>query len=87
MAETKAKHYFGEFNENGYSIFCDSQHEDAIYQAGNCQYDSSQYLPIGSKGSIDIATIEAYCDQTGKEIAKENSGIWDGCSKIDNFES
>lgn len=80
------KRYYGEFNENGYEIFLVGNMEGAIYQAGNCKYDSYQWLPVGGKGVIDIITIEDYCNSTGREIAKENGGVWTGCSRIENFD-
>lgn len=84
----KEKHYFGEFNRNGYLIWlCGVRITgDPVYQAGNCEYDSSQYLPIGAEGTIDLATIEEYCDSTGKEIAKENGGLWTGCTQVEDYE-
>jgi len=78
--------YYGEFNSNGYEIFVqDGSNSESIYQAGNCKYDSAQSLPVGSDGSLDIATIESYCEQTGKEIANDNNGLWIGCSKVDDY--
>jgi len=82
-----AKHYFGEYNQNGYSIYIsDSPYDGVIYQAGNCKYDSAQYLPVGAEGTIDITTIEDYCNQTGQEIAEENGGIWDGAKQVDDYD-
>jgi hypothetical protein len=80
------EHFFGEFNRSGYSIYQkDAPQLDAIYQAGNCKYDSSQCLPIGSSGSLDIATIEEFCNSTGKALADERSGVWDGAGQIDDY--
>lgn len=79
-----AKHFFGEFNRNGYSIYC--KEEDLVYSAGNCKYDSAQYLRSGVEGTLDIVTIEEYCESTGKEITKEHGGIWTGCRQIDDDE-
>lgn len=80
------KHFFGEFNQNGYSIYeRDMPNIDAIYQAGNCKYDSTQNLPVGSEGTIDIITIKEHCDYTGKGWAEEHNGIWDGCGQIDDY--
>lgn len=82
-----AEHYFGEFNRNGYSIYCAGvRNQEPVYQAGNCKYDSAQYLPPGSDGTLDIATIEAFCDSAGKELAEEVGTVWDGCARIDDFD-
>jgi len=78
--------YFGEYNQNGYSIFSDDREADAVYQAGNCQSDSAQYLPIGALGTIDLFTIAEFCEYTGKAIAAENNDEWLGCSRIDDDE-
>ena len=83
----KQKHFFGEFNRNGYTIYSDDKYEDAVYQAGNCEGDSAQYLPVGADGTIDLATIEEYCNSTGKAMAEESDGIWDGCGQIDDEET
>lgn len=81
------KKLYGEFNENGYEIF-DSEDIGGmpIYQAGNCQHDSSQSLPAGSCGTLDIATIEEYCNTTGAELAKEHGAEWGGCQRTENFD-
>lgn len=82
------KTYYGEFNGNGYSIYCSEteQTQGAVYQAGNCKLDSAQYLPVGADGALDIVTIEEFCNSTGNDIAKENESIWQGCSRIDDNE-
>ena len=78
---------FGEYNRNGYQIFdAENPSSDPVYQAGNCQYDSAQYLPIGSDGTISLESIMEYCNSTGKDLAEEHNCKWLGCAPIDDFE-
>jgi len=81
------KEYYGEFNNNGYEIWLNGENGDAVYRAGNCKFDSAQWLPPNAPGTIDIATIEEFCESTGKEIAKENGGAWMGAKKVDDYDS
>lgn len=78
---------FGEYNRNGYTIYDQENREgDSVYQAGNCMFDSGQYLPVGSEGTLDTVTIADFCDSTGEELAKENNCVWLGCQQVDDFE-
>jgi hypothetical protein len=81
------KVYYGEYNENGYTIDFVGNQSDPVYQAGNCKYDSAQYLPPNAAGTLDIITIQQFCESTGKDLAKENKGRWQGCTQIPNYEA
>jgi hypothetical protein len=78
--------YFGTFTAYGYEIcrrFKTKQGgvmTEAVYFAGNCQTDSTQFFPKNAPGTLDIATIEQYCEDTGKRMAEESGGVWRGCS-------
>jgi hypothetical protein len=77
--------YFGTFTAYGYEIVrryatATGQMTEAIYHAGNCACDSSQTFPAGAGGTLDIATIEEYCEQTGTKLASEDGGQWTGCT-------
>lgn len=86
MIPIEKRKYFGSFNRNGYEINYPGNTSDPIYQASNCKYDSGQYLPPDADGSLDIATIEEFCDSTGKQIAEDNGGEWIGCHRVDDFD-
>jgi len=81
------KHYHGEFNNNGYSIYCEETErlEGAVYQAGNCRYDSAQYLPLSVSADIlTITEIEEFCNSTGSAMAADSNGLWCGSGQIDD---
>ena len=83
------ENYFGEFNGSGYCIYTKDVKYGYmldVYRAGNCKFDSAQTLPPYAEGALDIATIEDYCNQTGKEIAAEKGGNWCGSGKIEDYE-
>lgn len=77
--------YCGTFTKYGYTILyregrTRNHNSCEVYSAGNCLWDSQQTLnPAGGHGVADLATIEKWCNQTGKEMADENHGIWYGC--------
>jgi len=81
----KGMKYFGTFTAYGYEICRRYKTKkggcvtEAVYFAGNCQFDSTQSLPKGAPGTLDIATIEQCCDDTGKSMAAEAGGEWTGC--------
>ena len=74
-----ANRYFGAFHQYGYTIWHYDEKGQLVqdYQAGNCRYDSGQTLPPGPD-TVDLATMEEYCEQTGKEICAEHGGEWTG---------
>lgn len=73
--------FFGTFNEYGYRIFkSDLQNSlEEVCAAGNSQFDSTQVFEPGSQGTIGLYEIEACCNDSGREIAKENNAKWLGC--------
>lgn len=74
----------GEYNRNGYEIYAGATR--LICRYGNCKYDSAQWLPIGSAGTIGLDAIRELCESTGKEIAQERGAQWDGAKQIDDSE-
>ena len=70
------KHYCGEYDETGYAIW---EGIVLVYSAGNHKLDSVQSAPTGSPEAMDLHAIGQACEQTGKNIAEENGGQWDGC--------
>lgn len=63
----------GYYDKNGYEI-CEiddnGQTIKELYQAGNNRYDSQQN---SSDNPLPLSTLKEYCEQTGKEIAKEHN--------------
>lgn len=83
--------FFGVFTAYGYEIMrqCDTitgQMIESVYHAGNCACDSSQTFPAGALGTLDIATIEQNCEQTGKEMATDDGATWTGAKHDTNAE-
>jgi len=56
-------------------------HEE-IYQAGNSPHDSIMVVPVERGESIE--TLQAFCEQTGKEMAEELGLEWSGCEREDS---
>jgi len=65
----------GEFSCFGYAVLVDTR---VVYTAGNHRLDSAVVIDPDHPYALGIADIEAFCVQTGKEIAEEVGGTWGG---------
>lgn len=70
----------GHFYSRGYEII--NRRNVIIYSAGNHPLDSQRF--ISPSEGLSIKTLEKFCEQTGKELAKENGEKWLGCSFIED---
>ncbi len=61
----------GYYNEQGYEIVALDENGQIVkefYQAGNNRFDSQQ---SSVDNPLPLSTLKRYCQQTGKDIAKE----------------
>lgn len=73
--------YIGRYNSWGYAVFNMSA-GDCVYTAGNSPYDSQVYTT--PEFGLSLATMREFCEQTTREIAKENGGNFDGVELDDS---
>jgi len=66
---------YGLYNGKKYQII-DTKNNEVIYTAGNAKGDSQGY--VDEENGVGIDTMQKYCIQTGKELAKENNTIFNG---------
>jgi len=69
----------GYYNEQEYSVDMFSDDEPMgveLYRAGNSPYDSQQYVSI--EDGVGLETMKLYCEQTSKDIAKEQGAKFVG---------
>ena len=74
----------GFYHPHGYNIHRqeDGQLVEQVYEAGNNPGDSTSMIPV-ERGE-DLETLHRFCEQTGKELAKEMGLPWAGCSEEDD---
>ena len=67
------KKVIGYYNEIEYEVFIigESGLIKLLYNAGNSKLDSQQY--VSAEDGIGLEKIKEYCEQTSKELAKENN--------------
>lgn len=78
MAKT-TKGIIGYYHPHGYNIWLMSANGnlvDQLYEAGNSPCDSQMRVPVAE--GEDLETLKKYCEQTGKEMAKEQGLPWLG---------
>lgn len=68
----------GEYDQTGYRIF-DGQTGEELYEAGNHPLDSQGSLPATE--GLSLAVLQRYCEQTGRDLAKECGGRGVGCQQ------
>ena len=71
----KVRKLYGAVTKCGYSILCDGE---PLYTAGNSHFDSVTVLDPEDAAAESLATLEAFCDQTGREIAQEMGAEYTG---------
>lgn len=74
MTERAKMKIRGVFDENGYSIL--DEDGTVLHQAGNNPHEQSPQSSF--PGAAPLTEIAKWCDRTGREIAKEKGGEWDG---------
>jgi hypothetical protein len=52
---------------------------EQVYEAGNSPHDSDTTVPV--KQGVGLETLHKYCEQTGREMARELGIPWAGCEK------
>ena len=57
---------------------------EVIYTAGNSAYDSQGFVP--AKDGVGIVKMKEYCEQTGKQMAKEFGLEFTGTMKVEEKE-
>ena len=67
---------YGHYNQYGYKIF--DEDDKLVYQAGNNPYDSSPGQTLVCDG-LTAKELRQFCNQTGREIAKEQGEKWRNC--------
>ena len=75
--------FFGDYSLYGYEIH--EQDEDGrfvgeVYWASNSRYDSQQRVDPKGPDAATLGDIKRWCEITGKQIAEERGGVWNGCS-------
>jgi hypothetical protein len=67
------KKVIGYYNEIEYKVFIigESGLIKHLYNAGNSPLDSQQY--VNAEDGIGLEKMKEYCEQTSKELAKENN--------------
>ena len=63
----------GFYNEYGYNI-TDIDTGLDLYHAGNSPFESTDVIPSG----LSLKKIKKMCNNTGKEMARENNCEWIG---------
>lgn len=71
------KTYYGTYTEYGYKIR-ETEEDNPVYEAGNHRLESTTIVSPHNEYALSLKAIRNFCESTGKEIAKENSGQWNG---------
>lgn len=70
------KKTIGYYSEYEYTVEIDGKE---VYRAGNSPFDSQVYVrDLGNYAVVPLATMKEYCDQTTRELAKENKASFVG---------
>ena len=76
------KKVIGYYNEYEYRVEVDEQE---VYQAGNSPHDSQVYSrDLANFETLPLETMRKYCEQTSKEIAKEQGAKYIGVDYLED---
>ena len=85
----------GEYSRLGYQVWMFKDcgrgtvfaSQDALYTAGNSQYDSTLTFRPGTAGTLSLRQIRGSCIQTTRELAKDRKAKFGGVERSEDDQS